>query len=123
MPRATNNIDDTNRLQLKTCAGGFVVLRRLTYGQYLKRQGMAMEMQMATNSATKQSTMDIQMAQTKVAEFDFANCIVEHNLEDDNGNLLDFKAAFTLQLLDPRVGQEIGDAIDAMNNFEGDLGN
>jgi hypothetical protein len=44
-------------------------------------------------------------------------------LEDDNGNLLDFKAAFTLQLLDPRVGQEIGDAIDAMNNFEGDLGN
>jgi hypothetical protein len=126
MPRATNNIEDTERHDLKTCPGGFVELRRMTYGQYLQRQSMAMDMQMQTSGKGKGSqgaTIDIDMSQMKVAEFEFRHCVASHNLEDHEGALLDFRQAHTLQLLDPRIGQEIGDLIDAMNTFEDDLGN
>ena len=123
MPRATNNINETERFDLKSCPGGFVVLRRLTYGQYLERQGLAMQLQMQSVGKKSDAKIDIDMAQQKVAEFEFKHCIAEHNLEDDQGNLLDFRQAFTLTMLDPRIGQEIGDCIAKMNDFEAELGN
>ena len=124
MPRATNNIEDLVEVQLKTCPGGYVRLRRMTYGQYLKRRSMAMEMQMQTGASKGQgATMGIEMAELAVAEFEFGICIAEHNLEDEAGNALDFRQKFAVHVLDPRIGQEIGDHINKMNSFEDDLGN
>lgn len=124
MPRATNNIADVERIDLTTCPGGYVTLRRMTYGQYLHRQQMAMDMQMQTTGKKGSAmSMDINMAQDKVAAFEFATCIGEHNLEDDQGNSLDFRQALHVQMLDPRVGQEIGDNINRMNTFEEAVGN
>ena len=47
MPRATADVITAVHLDLKSCAGGFVKLRRLTYGQKLHRQSMAMKMAMS----------------------------------------------------------------------------
>lgn len=122
MPRATVSASDTTRFDLKTCDGGFVVLRRLSYGEKMKRQEMSFGAAMKMDRKQTQSAeMVMDMAQTAATEFEFKNCIVEHNLEDDNGNLLDFRTAVHVHLLDPRIGEEISGYIDQMNNF--DLGN
>lgn len=128
MPRATNNVLDTHRVDLKTCEGGFVVLRRMTYGQWLKRQEIMMSLQMRSEEAKngkkgQEMVADVAIAGLEVARYEFATCIAEHNLEDDNGTPLNFQSAFTIDILDPRIGQEIGEEINKMNTFEEDLGN
>lgn len=116
MPKATNNAQDLEHHDLKTCPGGFVKLRRMTYGQFLKRQAMSMDMQMRGNRGN--AIVDVGLGQEKVTTFEFSICVAEHNLEDDNDQLLDFKSPAAIQILDPRIGQEIGALIDAMNQFE-----
>lgn len=120
MPRATNNVEELQHCDLKTLPEGYVKLRRMTYGQFLHRQGMSMDMQMKSEGRGKGNVVDIDVGQERVTEFEFAICIAEHNLEDDAGVLLDFKKAHCVQLLDPRIGQEIGRLIDDMNKFEED---
>lgn len=115
MPRATIDIQDTHKYDLKSLPGGFVVLRRLSYGEYLQRKEMMMQMRVQQQEKKGDAEMELSMANTKVATFEFKNCIVEHNLEDHAGALLDFRMAFTLTLLDPRVGEEIGDFIDDLH--------
>src|SRR6185312_6166671 len=107
MPRATNNIEELEHHDLTTCPGGYVKLRRMTYGQYLHRQGLAMDMQMESKGRGKGNVIDIELGQEAVTQFEFAACIAEHNLEDDRGETLDFKRAAHVHLLDPRIGQEI----------------
>ena len=63
----------------------------------------------------------------KVTLFEFANCILEHNLEylaDPNdlssATLLDFTKPEHVKMLDGRVGDEIDELINDLNNFEDD---
>lgn len=126
MPRATVNISETEKFDLKTCPEGFVTLRKLSFGEVLKRRQMATEISIeGRNRQNTKTTVD--MLTEAVAAFDFKNCIVDHNLEDENGTKLDFRSTFALQQLDPRIGEEINAFIDGMNNFdpdeEGDSGN
>lgn len=115
MPRATNNIE-VQRFDLKTCPEGYVELRRMTYGQFMKRQGMAMEMQMRMGSGKNADrVVDMDIDQERVTLFEFATCIAAHNLTDDQDALLNFKHAAHVAILDPRVGQEIAQYIDEMN--------
>lgn len=124
MPRATVDATNTEHYDLKTCEGGFVELRRLSYGEKMKRQEMSFGAAMKVDGKKNQSAeMTMDMAQTAAAEFEFKNCIVSHNLEDENGNLLDFRQAVSVHLLDPRIGEEIAGYIDTMNNAPVDLGN
>lgn len=125
MPRATVNISDTEHFDLKTCEGGFVELRRLSYGEKMKRQEMSFGAAMKVDSGRKQRSaeMTMDMAQTAATEFEFKACIVDHNLEDDTGAKLDFKNAAHIHLLDPRIGEEISNYINDMNNAPVDLGN
>jgi hypothetical protein len=67
--------------------------------------------------------MLMKMTQERVVVFEFGNCVVDHNLEDEKGRKLNFKAPQDVFMLDPRVGDEIQQHIDDMNNFEDDLGN
>jgi len=127
VPRATVDITATERYDLESVPGGYVVLRRMSYGQFLQRQEMAMQIQMTQQSngsrrgSSGDAKMDIKNAHLAVASFEMKCCIAEHNLEDDTGNVLDFGQTFTTTILDPRVGQEIGARIDEMNKIE--LGN
>lgn len=119
-PKATINVNDTEKHELKTCENGFVVLKRLSYGSKLKRQEMALKMSMEAQKGGRKDDVRtlIDTMQRASAEFDFKNCIVDHNLENDDGQPLDFRSGYTLDILDPRIGEEIGTLIDAMNNFE-----
>jgi len=129
MPRATVDLAQVIRKELKSVPGGYVDLRKLSYGQTLQRQSLV-TMRMIRDAETKASDMvksEINMANLEVTQFDFQHCIVDHNLEDENQRKLNLSSPHHLQALDPRVGQEIDKYIQELNNFddesEEELGN
>jgi hypothetical protein len=117
VPRATVT-QTTERFDLKSCPEGYVVIRRMTYGEKLNRQDDMMNMQ--TTADPKDKEMRIQIMAKKVALQDFANLVVEHNLTDENDTPLNFKNPAHVNLLDPQIGEEIGRYIDQINSFEED---
>src|SRR5262245_60024641 len=116
MPQATVSVI-AERFDLKTCPEGWVELKRMTYGQFLERRDMASKMSFETDGR-KDRPAELVTMHRRVAAFEFRNCIVDHNLEDENGTPLDFRQPMILDRLDPRIGQEIGELIDKMNQFE-----
>lgn len=122
MPRATVDITDIKHFDLKSCPEGYVVLQRLTYGQFLERQQMATQLTMSTSREDnkREPHAQLALAQLATAIFEYKHCIKEHNLEDDAGNPLDFRQPHVVQVLDPRIGQEISRYIDEMNQLESD---
>lgn len=125
MPIAVNNIEDTKRFDLKSAPpDGFVVLRRMTYGQVVQRRAlMKLSMEMSGGKGRKGDFKgEMAMASVDINNFEFKHCIVEHNLEKADGVLLNLASPVDLQLLDPRVGQEIEGYITQMNNFEAEEG-
>lgn len=118
MPNATVSTT-TRRVELKTCPEGYVVLRQLPYGDWLYRSDIAMNMAMKGEAGAKKEELEMAMktANAEVTKFEFSKCIVDHNLEDANEQKLDF-GANGLQQLDPRIGQEISEAISEMHEFD-----
>ena len=119
MPVATVNPDiSQQKYELKTCEGGFVLLRQLSYGEQIKKQQMAAKMTFEGQGRGGMSGGEFEFFQRKVTEFEFATCIIEHNLEDADGKELSFKDSKTVDKLDPRVGSEIAHYISEMNDFQ-----
>lgn len=116
MPNATVS-NEPKKLPLKTLEGGEVTLKRMSYGDWLTRSQMAIEMKAEQRRGQRNMDVDITTANKKVTAFEFAKCIVDHNLEDEAGNKLDFNNAASLDKLDPRVGNEIGQEISDMHEF------
>jgi hypothetical protein len=124
VPRATVNTEAT-RHELKTCPGGFVDLRALPFGQMLERREKASKMSMEQSlsrsrqrSRDQQQTISFDLMQRWARSFEFKHCIVDHNLEDDKGQKLNFDLPGTLDILDPRIGSEIERYIDELNQEE-----
>ena len=116
MPNATISPDNTERFELKTLEGAYVVLRRMSYNAYLIRRDMLMKIQLASRGGGADVGLgSMQMMNHRVAVFDFKECVVDHNLEDANGNQLDLTKESTFRTLDPRVGTEVSDLISDMN--------
>lgn len=116
MPKATVNADGT-RVELKSCPGGFVLLRQLAFGDMLKRRDLAARY-MQEFSGVKDanvSRIQIDILNEASRKFDFSHCILDHNLEDDNGNKLDFSNAMVLDILDPKIAAEIEREMDKIN--------
>lgn len=111
--------DNTVRRELNSVGGGYVVLRRLTYGQKLDRQNMT-KLAIDMNSKTKDFKGELAMASREATLTDFRNCVVEHNLYKDaeETSLFNFGNSADVQQLDPRIGEEISKYIDELNNFE-----
>jgi hypothetical protein len=136
MPRATVTTD-TVRHELKTCPDAFVVLKPMSYGTKLGRSDQAMKMTMKAESGPRKrgqaqnSETQIEMLQRAATQIDFQSCIVDHNLEDETGRKLDFRSFSDIDMLDPKIGEEISTLIDELNNFapptennpEGEAGN
>ena len=129
MPRATVDISETQTFELESVPGGTIVLRRMTYTEYLRRRDMGARMAMQVKGGgrrgRKRNQVDddeleavMELANAAITEFEFKTCIVDHNLTDDNDRPLDFRSAVVFNTLDPRVGEEIGQLIDEMNTFE-----
>jgi urease gamma subunit len=118
VPRATATQAPEDKVLLKTCPDAFVVLRRLTYGQKLRRSEGAMRISMEMRRGKRDTRADIDMMQTASTVFDFSHCIVDHNLEDEDGRQLNMSDPNDVIKLDPRIGEEIASLIDKLNNFE-----
>jgi hypothetical protein len=117
MPKAVASIHDTVRKDLKSCPGGFIELKKMTYGQILHRQSLV-TMTMIRDADTKAKGVtksQFDMANVEVAEFEFSTCIVDHNLEDENGKQLNLKNKIDILKLDPKIGQEIDNLISELN--------
>lgn len=123
--------EETKHYDLKTLPEGFVVVKRMTYGQKLVRSEMAMKMRVK-GEGRKQSDFatEIDMMNRKIALWSFANLIADHNLTDKNGQALNFKNPADVERIAGKVGEEIEAYIDELNNFEAeaadsgsDLGN
>lgn len=128
MPVATVS-QTTDRKELKSLpavAGdeaGFVELKKLPYGGILIRRDMSSKMIMEQRARRKGQKADpdevqkveMELMQEVTRMYEFANCIVSHNLTDVNGNPLDFSKPVHVKSLDPQVGQEIETYIDEMN--------
>lgn len=119
MPVATVT-NDTEVIELKSCPGGVVTLRRMSYGEKLMRQNLVSKMQIATNSKSKDVKGEIDMLNSKVNIFDFQHAVVDHNLTNGMEQKLDFKKQTDIESLTAQIGEEISNAIDKMNNFEED---
>lgn len=120
MPKATVSTEHVKK-QLRTCPGGYVVLRQLSYAEMMKRRDIASRMyaDVKTDQASMKSQETIrqymEVVNVAIMEFEFENCIVDHNLEDEDGNKLDFSNPMALQILNPKIGSEIDRYIEDLN--------
>ena len=120
MPRATVSTE-THHRELTTLDGGFVDLKQLSFDEMLERRDKAMRMSMESGNTKRgrrgeaQGVINLDSAQQWARFFEFSRCIVDHNLEDENGKKLDFTNRMTLSILDPKIGSEIERYIDELN--------
>lgn len=120
MPRAVVQRETVKR-ELKSVEEGWVELIQLPYYEMLKRRDNAMKMSMELNPNLGDEDirrLDLGFANEWTTQFDFANCIADHNLTDDQDKKLDFKNELVFQILDPRVGLEIEKLITELNQEE-----
>jgi hypothetical protein len=115
MPRATSQGQLEKRFELESCPGGFVILRKMTYGQFLHRRDIAARISVPADG--KASNMPFELMQQKVSEYEFSVCVVDHNLEDDSGRKLNLSSTQDFNSLDPIIGQEIDSYINDMNQL------
>lgn len=120
MPRAVIDVTP-QRYELRSCPGGWVDLRRMSYDKWLHRTDMALQMQIemeerrGRNGKAGSRKADMKMQNQAVTTYELANCIIDHNLDDENDQKLDFRSPRALQILDPRVGNEIADLIKTLH--------
>jgi hypothetical protein len=119
MPRATANLQFAEQKELKSCPGGFVTLRRLSYGQILDRRSLMAGMKVRGGKG-KEFEGELQTMSERVTIYEYQNCVVDHNLEDEHGTKLDLHNPMHIKSLDPKVGQEIEGLLSELNNFEDD---
>ncbi len=138
MPIVTIDPNASERFELKTAPAdpndpndenGFVVLRPLPYGMKLTRRDKATRMMMRSQPTQKgkkaggneDATIELESYNEWAVAFDFSNCILDHNLTDQNKRKLDFSRPMSIKLLNPKVGSEIEKLINDLNEDEDEL--
>ena len=116
MPRATVSTEP-EFFELKSCPEGWIKLRRMSYGERLHRQDMAVQMSVQQDSRQRTAQMDITPTQTAVSAFELKTCVVDHNLEDESGRKLNFSSEQDCSQLDGRIGEEISQYIEEMHDW------
>jgi len=123
MPRATVS-KSTERKELESIPvedgqeKAFVELRRFSFGEKMEKDAEALKMKFNSDTDNKEDVnAEVAMVSVKANILEIQRCVVDHNLEDDSGNKLDFRKVEHIRMLDPRVGQEITELIGEMNDF------
>jgi hypothetical protein len=114
-------VEELHKEELKTLLGATVTIREMTYGERLKRSGLMGAMRILKDTKSDYAG-EIAMQSEKLALWDFANLIVDHNLQDKDERLLNFKDPVDVEKLSASVGEEVGSLIDKWNTFD-DAGN
>jgi hypothetical protein len=109
--------EENHKEDLKSLDGAFVVIREMTYGERLMRSSLTGAMKILKDTKSDYAG-ELSMETQKIALWDFANLVVEHNLEDVDGRTLNFKVEQDVRKLSSRIGDEVGSLIDKWNSFE-----
>jgi hypothetical protein len=119
MPVATVTDSDV-KVDLKSIEGGYVVIRRATYGEKLKTKSMmsSIRMELGDKKTGNISQAHIELFEEKVTNYEFANFISDHNLTDEKQKPLNFKNAADVARLRGQIGEEISDRMKEVNDFE-----
>lgn len=122
MPKATVSAA-VEHYELKSLEGAWVELKRLSYGQKQTRQDMVTKLAVEATPSKRGSRQQemkgiMEMSAAAVTEFDFKHCLVDHNLFSDDEETVKMVFPRDMELLDPRVGEEISSLMDSLNNFE-----
>jgi hypothetical protein len=122
MPIGTVSLQPIRRDLKSLPPDGFVMLRQLPYWDVLERRDGASKASMESvkrkpgQSREDTTKLSIETFQTWERAYIFKNCIVDHNITDDKGVLLDFTKPQTLKMLNPKIGMEIERYIDELNS-------
>ena len=120
--KLTERFDLTTLPPTDDSEGGWVELRRLSYGEKIIKDADAMKMRFAMDGSPGEKSKGIDAEVSLISEavtlVEFSRCIMAHNLTDDNDKPLDFKRPDHVRMLDPRIGDEISTLIGEMNDFE-----
>ena len=132
MPKATVNPEIHHR-DLRTCPEGYVKLRTLSFHEMEMRKDIAgrvyQEEKVGVARDRKRKRDDDELLRAyfesmnvKVTEFEFRNCIVEHNLyiDDAETQLIDFEKPMHTWKLDPKIGEEITRYITELTQIDED---
>lgn len=118
MPRATVS-QDPERFPLRTAPpDGYVVLKKMSWGEWLTRRDMGMHMAMEAGGRKDSRKIDIDIIQANVTRYEFQKCVVEHNLEDEQGTVLNLGSERDFVRLDPRVANEIEGLIKSLHEWD-----
>ena len=118
MPKATIS-SEPKRFDLQTAPpDGYVVLKRLNYGQTLKRQSISQQTEVSDDGPSGRAVGRIHVDLQGVAAFDFRYSIIEHNLQKDDGSPINFSNVADFADMDPDIAQEIDDYIIKFNGFD-----
>ena len=136
MPIVTIDPNEYQRFELKSAPAdpndpndeqGYIFLRPLPYGHKLSRRSKATRMMMRSQptqsrkqAAQQESVFEVESMDEWAVAFDFEYCVGKHNLKARDGQLIDFQknTRMKIKMLDPRVGSEIEQLIDNLNNAE-----
>lgn len=115
-------IESEVKFELKSCPpDGYVVIRRMTYGERLKRQSMMSKMKMDMGDRRGSNPVaEFEMLNEAVSLWEFANLITDHNLTDSSQKPLNFKNAADVHRVRGQVGDEISQYISNINEYEED---
>lgn len=117
MPRATVSMKPID-YPLKTCPGGWVQLRRMSYGELLASQDMAYQVSVKEGKDGGDPDMGVNVTQAKILEYQFRTCIIDHNLENETGQKLRFDSPEAVHMLDSLIGQEINAQLEKMHRWD-----
>ena len=129
MPVGTIDPSAYERKDLKSLQGAYIMVRPLPYGKKLERRDKAtrmfMESEVKSGKSQRQVETEMQRFELETLNkwarvFDFSYCIGDHNITDVNGQNLDFSSPMTYNTLAPRIGDEIEEILDSINNAEDD---
>lgn len=134
MPKATVD-PGTHHYDLKTCPGGYVELRTLSFHEMEMRKDIAGRMYQEekvsrarqgkrTNINDDEEVMRayFESMNVKVTEFEFRACVIDHNLyvDDAETQKIDFTKPMHTWKLDPKIGEEIGKYIAELTQMDED---
>lgn len=130
MPKATVD-PSAERFNLKTCPGGYVSLRTLNFHEMEVRKDIMgrvyreAKVDAPGRKNRKQPEDEVMRAyfesmNVAVTEFEFRNCITDHNLfvDDAETQLIDFTKPMYTWKLDPKIGQEISEIITKLTQID-----
>ena len=114
MPRAVAD-NEVFRFDLKTAPpDGFVELRKFTYGEMIHRRELSSSAHAEPNEKGE-TEVAFTVNLTVVQIYEFKTAIIDHNLEDESGNKLNFLNQNDVLRLDSSVAGEIETFIDNLN--------